>query len=127
MGNLVFLLTIVRIYALFKDRRPSTLYSPKSLHQKFISIVHYSFYVVLLWMCISGIASLSLEGILPALQSGQLSDLPEISKDGFHPIMLSHHVIAKIVFLLLLFHIMGFLIHLVRKRENTLKRIWFKK
>ena len=48
----------------------------------------------------------------------------KVWKDGFHPIMFSHHIIAKFVFLLLIFHITGFIIHLFRKKENTLKRIW---
>lgn len=126
LGFSVFLLTIWRVIALLMDKRPEALYPEKSLHQRLISFVHYGFYAVILWMCISGISSLFLEGIMPALVSGDFLDLPEISSDGFHPIMLSHHIVAKLVFLLLLFHIVGFVIHLIRKRENTLKRIWFK-
>lgn len=126
LGLTVFLLTIWRVVALLKDQRPKPLYPKQSLHQKFILFVHYGFYAVILWMCLSGISSLFLEGIMPSLVSGAFSDLPDISSDGFHPIMLSHHIVAKFVFLLLLFHIAGFVIHLIRKRENTLRRIWFK-
>jgi len=126
LGNLVFILTVIRVIALFKDRRPVHLYPKKSLRERFREWVYNGFYVVILWMCISGILSLSLEGILPALQSSQWADLPEINEDGLHPIMLSHHIIAKMVFLLLILHIGGFLLHLVQEKENTLKRIWFK-
>lgn len=125
-GFTVFILTILRVWALLKDERPKALYPKKSVHQRFINFVHYGFYVVILWMCISGILSLFLEGIFRSLQSGLLQDLPEISKDGFHPIMLSHHLVAKLVFLLLIFHIGGFILHLIRKKENTLRKIWFK-
>lgn len=125
LGISLLLLTIIRMVALTSDSRPKSLYPEKSIHQKFIKFVQYSFYVVLMWMCISGILSLYFEGIYPALQSGNFSDLPEISADGFHPIMLSHHIVAKFVFLLLIFHVVGFFIHLFRKKENTLKRIWF--
>lgn len=124
IGFSVFLLTIWRVFALLKDQRPQALYPEKSIHQRFIMFVHCGFYVVILWMCISGMSSLFLEGIYPALVSGNFADLPEINADGFHPIMLSHHIIAKLVFLLLIFHILGFFLHLIRKRENTLKRIW---
>ncbi|MFK7950678.1 MAG: cytochrome b [Saprospiraceae bacterium] len=124
LGIIVFLLTILRIIALLKDKRPTTLYPKTSFHQRFILFVHYSFYIVMIWMCISGIASLFLEGIYPALVSGQFADLPKIADDGFHLIMLSHHIVAKFVFLLLIFHIVGFVIHLIRKKENSLKRIW---
>lgn len=127
LGVGVFFLTLWRIVALLKDTRPAPLYPKKSIHQRFISVVHYGFYLVVLWMCISGICSLFLEGIMPSLLSGNFADLPEISSDGFHPIMLSHHIVAKLVFLLLIFHVLGFLVHLIRKRENSLKRIWFTK
>lgn len=126
LGFSVFLLTIWRVFALFKDTRPNPLYPEKSFHQRFILFVHYGFYVVIVWMCISGISSLFLEGIYPALVSGNFADLPEINSDGFHPIMLSHHMVAKLVFLLLIFHILGFFVHLIRKNENTLRRIWMK-
>ncbi|SHJ90234.1 cytochrome b561 [Reichenbachiella agariperforans] len=126
MGVTVFVLTIMRILALMQDPRPAPLQPKKSFHQRFITFVHYGFYIVILWMCISGISSLFLEGIILALRSGDFADLPEISKDGFHPIMMSHHIVAKFVFLLLIFHVTGYFVHLIRNRENTLKRIWFK-
>jgi len=125
MGMVVFILTIIRVFAFFKDPKPIHLFPEKSLRERFRKWVYTGFYFVILWMCISGMLSLSLEGILPALQSGNWLDLPEISTDGFHPIMLSHHIVAKMVFLLLFFHIGGFFQHLIQKRENTLKRIWF--
>ncbi len=127
LGITVFILTIVRVIALFNDPKPVNLYPKASFRERFRKFVYNGFYLVILWMCISGILSLSLEGILPALKSGNWVDLPEISADGFHPIMLSHHIVAKFVFLLLIFHIGGFLIHLIQTKENTLKRIWFKK
>ncbi|WNJ17109.1 cytochrome b/b6 domain-containing protein [Pontibacter sp. G13] len=126
MGVIVFVLTIIRTLALFRDPRPAHLYRPGSFHQRFIAFVHRGFYVVILWMCVSGIASLFLEGIMPAILSGQFADLPEIGLDGFHPIMLSHHIVAKFVFLLLIFHLVGFVMHLIRKQENTLPRVWSK-
>ena len=126
IGILVFVLTLIRTIALFKDVRPDNLFPKKSFREQFRKFVHSSFYIVILWMCISGILSLFLEGIFPAIQSNNLSQLPEINKDGFHPIMLSHHIVAKFVMLLLIFHVVGFFIHLIQKKENTLKRIWFK-
>ncbi len=125
LGSVLFVLTIVRVITIYKTPSPISLYPKNSVREKFRNWVYKGFYFVILWMCVSGLLSLSLEGILPVLKSGKWANLPEISADGFHPIMLSHHLIAKFVFLLLLFHLGGFLIHLVQKRENTLKRIWF--
>ena len=108
IGFIVFILTIIRIFVLFKDPKPTSLYPVKSTRERFRKLVYNGFYIVIIWMCISGILSLSIEGILPAILSGLLSDLPEI------------------VFLLLIFHLGGFVSHLIQKKENTLKRIWFK-
>ena len=125
MGILVFFLTIIRVIALFNDSKPVNLYPKNSFREKLKNWVYKGFYLTILSMCISGMLSLSLEGILPALKSKNWINLPEISADGFHPIMLSHHIIAKLVFLLLIFHITGFIMHLIQKKENTIKRIWF--
>lgn len=126
-GILVFLLTIIRLVALFKDKRPNSIYERGTKMWYLLEGVHYGLYFVILWMCISGIFSLSLEGILPALKSGQFLDLPNIAEDGFHFIMLSHHIVAKFVLLLLLGHIGGVIIYYLRFRVNTLWRIWFNK
>lgn len=124
IGILVFVLTTIRIIGLIKDKKPTPLYAKTSIRQKFISFVHYGFYVTIIWMCISGVSSLFLEGIYPALVSSNFIDLPKITEDGFHPIMLSHHIVAKFVFLLLVFHIVGILIHNIQKKENIIKRIF---
>ncbi|WP_299257969.1 cytochrome b/b6 domain-containing protein [uncultured Aquimarina sp.] len=124
-GILVFMLTIIRVIALFNDPRPNSLYSKTSIRERLKKWVYYGFYIGIIWMCISGLFSLFLEGIIYSLKSGNWQDLPEISTNGFHPIMLSHHIMAKMIFLLLLFHISGFVLHWVQKKENTLKRIWF--
>ena len=126
-GNLVFLLTILRMFALFKDKRPNSIYEKGTRMWYLLEGVHYGLYIVILWMCISGILSLNLEGILPALKSGQYTDLPDIGKDGFHPIMLSHHIVAKFVMLLLLGHVGGVILYYLRNKVNTLPRIWFKR
>lgn len=127
MGTIVFVLTTIRVIALFKDKRPNSVYTKGTFMWYLIESVHYGFYIVIIWMCLSGLLSLGLEGILPALKSGQITDLPDIVADGFHPIMMSHHIVAKLVMLLLIFHVAGVILYYVRFRENTLKRIWFKK
>ena len=77
-------------------------------------------------MCFSGVISLSLEGILPSLLGSQWTELPEIMADGLHPIMLSHHIVAKLLFLLLIAHVGGVILYYLRFRKNTLPRIWFR-
>ena len=63
MGLAVFILTIFRVVAFLKDKRPSELYPNKS-RQKLIHLVHQGFYWVILWMCISGFISIYIEAVL---------------------------------------------------------------
>lgn len=123
MGIAVFIVTIVRIIALFKDERPANLYPQNTIKHKLTKWVQNGFYIIISWLCVSGIISICVEGILPSLKSGDWNLLPEITADGLSPIMLSHHIIVKLFFLLLVFHISGFLLHLIKNKEKTLSRI----
>ena len=67
IGVIVFFLTIIRVITLLKDPKPINLYPEKSAREKFRKFVYFAFYILILWMCFSGILSLSLEEILPAL------------------------------------------------------------
>lgn len=125
LGLIVFVLTGIRTIALFKDTRPKEL-NVRKFHLRFVKVVHYGFYVIIMWMCISGSSSLIIENLYPAIINNNINELPEIGANGMSFMMISHHILAKFVFLLLIFHVVGFIIHLIRKRENTLKRIWFK-
>lgn len=125
LGGIVFILTLWRLAVLFKDARPKPLHEKGTFLYFVMNFVHYGFYIGLTWVSISGLISLFVEGIMPALSSLDFAKLPEISADGLYPITLSHKLIGILMLLLLIFHIGGFIIHLIRKKENTLKRIGF--
>lgn len=121
-GILVFLLTILRVNAYFQDARPADLYPSKSFRQKLINFVHKGFYWVILWMCISGIISLFVQNIWQSAISSDVSVLPNV-RENMSGIMLSHHIVAKFVFLLLIMHVVGAFSHIIQTKENVFKRI----
>ncbi|NNE66555.1 MAG: hypothetical protein HKN33_08305 [Pyrinomonadaceae bacterium] len=122
-GIIVLVLTLVRIFALFRDRRPTNLY-PKGWHNGLLKFVHYGFYLTIVWMCLTGLFGLIYYQIYKAVFSRNPGLLPDLTESGLHPLFMSHHIVAKIVFLLLFLHIAGTIIHIVRYRENVLRRIW---
>ena len=125
MGTLVFLLTLWRLVALLKDERAADLYPKGSFRNGLIKFVHYGFYVVILWMTISGLISIFVEGFVGPTISGDPSALPNMRETGMSVVMISHHLVAKVVMLLLLLHLGGIVSHYIQKKENTLKRIWY--
>lgn len=125
MGALVFILTLWRLIPLFKDQRPADLYTKGSFRNGLIKFVHYGFYVVVLWMTVSGLISIFLHGFFGPTLSGTPDALPTLGRGGMSFILISHHLVAKIVMLLLVLHLGGIVSHYFQKKENTLKRIWY--
>ncbi len=122
MGVAVFLLTILRIIAFFKDPRPTKLYPQGNKRQKLIDFVHKGFYWVILWMCLSGMISLGIENVYPAMAEGNPELLPDLTQD-LSFILLSHHIVAKFVMLLLVMHLAGIFSHMLKTKENVFRRI----
>ncbi len=123
LGGVVFILTFWRTTVLFKDARPKSLHEKGTFLYYLMNFVHIGFYIGLTCVSISGFLSLFVEGIMPAISALDFAKLPEMSADGLHPLTLSHKLIGILMFLLLIVHIGGFIVHLIRKKENTLKRI----
>ncbi len=122
-GILVFILTIFRVYAFFKDERPTDLYPTKNFRQKLIHFVHKGFYWVILWMCISGIISLFLQNIWQSTVYNDIAQMPDVRKN-MTAIMISHHIVAKFVFLLFFMHVLGIISYIFHTKENVFKRIF---
>lgn len=122
MGIAVFILTIMRVYAFFKDPRPAKLYPEGNKRQKLIDFVHKGFYWVILWMCLSGMISLVVENVYPAMLAKNPEMLPDLTQD-LSIILLSHHIVAKFVMLFLIMHLVGVFSHIFKTKENVFKRI----
>lgn len=120
LGVLVLILTIIRTISFFKHERPADLKTGSKFNNKLAVWVHNIFYFLLFGIAISGLATMVLGGYGEALKTGALDAVK--SHDEIVPLK-SHGIMSTIMMLLLIMHVIGFIKHLISKKENTLKRI----
>jgi cytochrome b561 len=119
LGNLVFVLTLLRIvWWWVGDKRPPLPANQPNWQRMAAHAVHAALYVILLLMAASGIATIILSGAVPALMSG--APLPDF--EGLLPRM-THGIMARILLVLLAAHIGAALFHQFVKRDNLLARM----
>ncbi|KMQ64656.1 hypothetical protein ACM46_10435 [Chryseobacterium angstadtii] len=120
IGILVFILTLVRVFFYFHYKRPSKLETGNLLHNRLVFWIENSFYYLLIFLCVSGIATIILGNFGQAIQLSDSSYLPE---NVDIPSLSAHRVLAIILIILLIGHVGGVIIHYLKNKENTLKRI----
>ena len=121
IGAVVLLLTIFRIFVFFKHPRPPHLKTGSSFNDKLAVWIHYSFYIVLIPIFISGITILIQSGLIEAFKSGDYKLMPE------HidlPATSGHWFFAMLLIFLIVLHIVGVIKHYLLTKENTIKRIF---
>ena len=120
LGTAVLILTIFRSYYFFKHERPNDLKTGSKLNDKLAVWIHNAFYFLLFGIAISGIITLILGGYGEAIQNNSI----ELIKphDEIQSLK-AHSILATIMIILLILHVVGFLKHLIFKKENALKRI----
>jgi cytochrome b561 len=91
-----------------------------SLHNKLVVWIDNFFYVVLLLLSISGIATIIVASFGQVIQTGDYSLFPnELNV----PPLAAHRILAKLLIALLIAHVAGVVNHYIKFKENTLKRI----
>lgn len=118
-GIFVLLLTAIRVRLFFKGPRPAKPQQLNPLHKKFIKIIHVAFYIVLLLLGLTGLFSMAIgKTYWDALITHSL--LPDGHESG---VLISHFALTKVFMLLFILHIVGFVWHWIRFKDNRLRRI----
>ena len=120
LGILVFILTLLRVLVFFKHKRPSKLKTGSWLHDKLIVWIENSFYVILILLSTSGIATVVFGKFAEAIKESDISLLPQTVDV---PPLMAHKALAIILIILLLGHVGGVINNYIKTKENTLKRI----
>ena len=120
VGFIVFLATLLRVYFFFSKKRPTKIDTGSTFHNKLIVLIENSFYIVLLLICISGIAGVLMAGLGGVIQSGDYKLFPTSMEV---PPFVVHKIGAIGLIILLLAHIGGVINHYINFKENTIKRI----
>lgn len=121
LGLLVFILTVVRSVMFFRSKRPADLKTGSKFNDKLAIWIHNAFYILLLIIGASGIATMIIGGYGDALQTG---DLTLIKAHENIPPLKAHALAAYLTMILVVLHIIGVVKHFVLTKENILKRIW---
>ena len=120
LGMLVFLITIVRSIAFFKDERPKHLDTGNVVTNKLSVWIHNAFYVLLFIISLSGIGVMILGGYGEALVNGT----PDIIKSKENiAIMPVHGFSTFIMMVLLVLLVLGVAKHYFLVKENALERM----
>lgn len=120
LGNLIFLLTLLRTWFFFKKPRPAKLETGSAFHNKLVIWIEYSFYWVLIFLALSGIATNITAELGEAVMTGEYNLLPA---NMDFPSLEVHEILVKLLIALLIAHVLGVIMHYLRHKENTLKRI----
>ncbi len=120
LGIIVLTLTIIRTISFFKHERPEDLKTGSKFNDKLAVWIHNIFYFLLFGIAISGLATMILGGYGEALKTGTIDMIKSHSEI---PPLKPHGIMATIMMISLVMHVVGFIKHLILKKENTLKRI----
>jgi len=120
LGIVVFILTIIRSYLFFKTKRPAVIKTGSALNDKLAVWIHNSFYFLLIFISITGMATMFLGGYGDALQSDNFELIK--NREEILPLK-GHGISAFIMMILLVLHVFGVAKHYISTKENTLKRI----
>ena len=119
LSVIVLLLTIIRSW-FFKVARPKNLKTGSKFNDKLIVFIHNAFYVLLITIAASGIATMVLGGYGDAIIN---NDIEIINPSKGSGVSKFHTILATIMMILLVMHIVGVIKHYIQIKENTLKRI----
>lgn len=121
LGIVLLVLTIVRSYLFFRSPRPPHLKTGSKFNDKLAVYIHNLFYILLLVISVSGLATMIIGGYGDALSLG---DVALVKEHADIPPLKAHGTLAFIMMGLVVMHVVGVLKHYVFTKENTLKRIF---
>ncbi|MDP2805015.1 MAG: cytochrome b/b6 domain-containing protein [Gallionellaceae bacterium] len=123
IGDLVLLLTLLRIYFRKKDGEPTPA-NANPLLNKLAAATHVLMNVSVIAVVASGVATVATSGVIAALKAGDPNLIPD-----FHKVEAKefHELFIAIVLLLVIFHVAAALYHQLIVKDNLLRRIMIKR
>ncbi len=123
LGITVLVLTVARImWWWLADRKPEPMIGTSLVKRRLAGFVHISFYIVILAMAGSGIGLLVLSGAGAIIFTGLPGSLPDFTE---YPPRIPHGIGARLLVLLIFFHVMAALYHHFILKDGILRRMWF--
>jgi cytochrome b561 len=124
-GVVILLLMLVRFGLRLGTARPAPATTGTPLLDKLARITHWGFYVLVLLMASTGIATSILAGLPDIVFGGSGDPLPE-SFSIYLPRVI-HGAVAGLLLAVVIGHAAAALYHQFVRRDNVLSRMWFGK
>jgi len=125
IGVSVLVLMLVRLFVRIKTEKPEEIDTGNALINKTGKYTHYLFYVLVFLMVASGIGISVLSGLPDIVFFESGAALPDTFKDLLP--RKAHGLVAKVLFLLIILHLLGTLYHQFIRKDGLLSRMWFGK
>ena len=124
-GVIVLILMLIRLVVRLRSDKPPHADTGNALVDLAGKVLHWSFYVLVILMCLSGIG-ISISAGLPAIVfQGSGDPLPP---DFFaYPPRIAHGIIANLLMLLVALHVIAALYHQFYLKDGLFRRMWFGK
>lgn len=123
-GVLLATLTIVRLIVRIKTPKPAHLSSGNAFLDKLSIGVHHSFYLFVILMAMSGMATALIAGIPDVVFGSAAGPLPDAEDVGLFAV---HETVAGILMLLVGLHVSGAIYHQLILKDNLISRMKFSK
>ncbi|MBI5005815.1 MAG: cytochrome b/b6 domain-containing protein [Nitrosomonadales bacterium] len=123
IGDLILLLTLVRLYFRKKDGEPAPA-NANPLLNKVAAATHVLTNLTVIAVVISGMATAATSGVVTALKANDPSLIPDfhtVAAKGFHELFIG------VLFLLVAFHVVAALYHQFIVRDSLMRRIMIKR
>ena len=122
LGMLIFILTIVRCVLFFTTKRPRHLSTGSKFNDQLAVVIQRSFYILLLIIGCSGIATLILGGYVDATIASPMSPELILPRDEIGSLKI-HSILAIMMMILIAMHIVGVIRFNIKNKINVIKRI----
>lgn len=123
MGLIILVLMLVRLVMRMVTAKPPKADAGNAMLNRGGVLAHWGLYLLVFAMCASGIGISVMAGLPDIVFGGSATPLPA-DFAGFAP-RIAHGVLAKLLALLILAHIAGFLYHQFIRKDGLFSRMWF--
>ena len=123
MGIVILVLMILRLVVRLRTQKPPHADIGSGLLNKAAVAAHWAFYILVIGMCVSGLATANIAG-LPGIVFGESGAPLPPSFDDIPP-RAAHGAMATLLGLLILAHLAAGLYHHLIRKDGLLGRMWF--
>jgi cytochrome b561 len=124
IGDLVLILTLIRVYFLRKDGKLAPMEGGSAIANKVAAGIHHLLYFLLVALPVTGIIMISTTGLIDALKLNDASKLPDLEKFAIHEV---HAILVGILVLTIGLHVLAALYHQFILKDNLIRRMAIKR